>query len=256
MRVRMRWFTIALVVGFVLQSCTAGTVLGTDGQKCYPRTFSMSSGYTIAVYGDWIENIDRATGPSGVTVSIVSKENGAQNQSPGRFKGKGKVKLNIKTGNASPGIKTISLINDPDFGAGGETFTFPITVEASPCDNFELVWVPGTPGKVLGTEGQRCYLSSFATRDGSTISVFGNWIENIDRATASTQGVSVFITGRENGFQNSSGPFAGKGKVTLRINTSVAATGDCWINLLDDRTPGEWFSFIITIVRAPCDPLH
>jgi hypothetical protein len=84
------------------------------------------------VYGDWIENIDRVTtNASGVTVTILGKFNGAQNNS-GQFAGKGRVDLNIKTSNATPGTATINLINDPDFGIGGETFTTSINIIPPP----------------------------------------------------------------------------------------------------------------------------
>jgi len=132
MNTTMRWFTLALVIGLISQSGVGGTVLGTAGQTCYPRTFTNQSANTsIDVFGDWIENIDRATAPAGVTVTIAGKFNGAQNNS-GPFAGKGKVSLNIKTSNATAGTKTISLIDDPVLGVGGTTFTFTITVVALP----------------------------------------------------------------------------------------------------------------------------
>ncbi len=125
----MRLFILALIIGCVWQPGVAGTVAGTEGKKCYPTTYSGSSGgLTISVFGDFIENIDRARAPSGVTVTIISKENGAQNNS-GPFAGKGKVSLNIKTNNASPGNKTISLINDPPLR---DTYSFTIAVITSP----------------------------------------------------------------------------------------------------------------------------
>ena len=129
MKTTMRWFILVLAVGLVWQPGTAGTVLGTEGRKCYPTTFSTASGTTnIFVYGDWIENIDRATASgSGVTVTIVGKFNGFQNNTQ-PFKGKGKVRLKISTSNASVGDRTISLINDPDLGLPGETFTFTINI--------------------------------------------------------------------------------------------------------------------------------
>jgi hypothetical protein len=132
MRTTMRCFTLTLVIGLICQSGIAGTVLGTSGQTCYPRTFTnRSATNSISVFGDWIENIDRATAPAGVTVTIAGKFNGAQNNS-GQFAGKGKVLLDISTNNATPGTKTISLIDDPNLGLGGTTFTFTITVVASP----------------------------------------------------------------------------------------------------------------------------
>jgi hypothetical protein len=128
MKTTMCWFILVLASGLVWQPGVAGTVISTVGRQCYPTTFSTTSGTaTISVYGDWIENIDRATSPSGVTVNIIGKFNGLQNNS-GPFAGKGKVTLRINTNDASLGNKTISLINDPDFGVGGETFTFNITV--------------------------------------------------------------------------------------------------------------------------------
>jgi hypothetical protein len=103
---------------------------------------------SIAVFGDWIENIDRATAPAGVTVTIVGKFNGAQNSS-GSFAGKGKVTLDIQTNNASPGNKTISLIDDPNLGLGGTTFTFTITVVASPTVTSVGVPSPADPFKEI-----------------------------------------------------------------------------------------------------------
>jgi hypothetical protein len=129
MKSMMRVFSLALVIGVAGQCAVAGTVLGTEGKKCYPTTYSTNASVgSMSVYGNWIENIDRATTTaSGVTVSIISKQNGFQNNR-GSFAGKGKVTLRINTNNASAGNKTINLINDPDLGGGGETFTFTITV--------------------------------------------------------------------------------------------------------------------------------
>jgi hypothetical protein len=80
------------------------------------------------VYGDWIENIDRATtNATGVTVTIISKQNGLQNNS-GSFAGRGKVTLKIRTNNAVPGNKQIKLIDDPGPLNAGNTFTFNITI--------------------------------------------------------------------------------------------------------------------------------
>lgn len=98
-----------------------GTILGTDGQKCYPQRFSTSLRSTISVFGDWIETIDRASAPSGVSVSIVDKFNGAQHQSP-PFAGRGMVTLRISTSNASPGNKTITL-SGGIFGSASFTIT-------------------------------------------------------------------------------------------------------------------------------------
>ena len=142
MKTIMRWVILALVIGLVWEHGVAGTVLGTVGQKCYPITFSGSNqGSTISVYGVWIEKIDRVTAPAGVSVSIEGKFNGDQNNS-GPFSGKGRVDLRIKTNDATPGKKTISLINDPPFG---DTFTFTITIVAFPTVTSVDVPTPADP---------------------------------------------------------------------------------------------------------------
>ncbi|MEK6571917.1 MAG: hypothetical protein AABZ61_11140, partial [Bacteroidota bacterium] len=147
MKTTIRWLALVLLVGLVWQPGVAGTVLGTEGRKCYPTTFSTASGtVNISVFGDWIENIDRATGPSGVMVTIISKQNGLQNNTPGEFRGKGKVMLRITTTNASPGNNTISLINDPP---AGDTFTFTITVVAFPTVTSVDVPTPADPFKEI-----------------------------------------------------------------------------------------------------------
>ena len=126
MNTTIRWFTLALVIGLVWQPGRAGTVIGTTGTKCYPTNYSNAA--TISVYGDWIENIDRATtNATGVTITILEKLNGLQNNS-GQFAGKGKVTLKIKTNNASPGNKTITLTDDPGPLNPGNTFTITITI--------------------------------------------------------------------------------------------------------------------------------
>ncbi|MEK6571916.1 MAG: hypothetical protein AABZ61_11135, partial [Bacteroidota bacterium] len=98
-------------------------------------------GSNFHVYGDWIENIDRVTAPAGVSVSIRGKFNGFQNNTE-PFKGKGKVSLKINTSNATPGNKTIRLINDPP---GGDTFEFTITVVGSPTVTSVDVPTPSDP---------------------------------------------------------------------------------------------------------------
>lgn len=126
-------FALLFALAIAWQPGVAGTVLGTTGQKCYPVNFTnFTSQPSISVYGDWIENIDRATtSTTGVSVTILGKFNGAQNNS-GPFAGKGRVDLNIKATNATPGTATINLINDPDFGIGGETFTFTVNMIPPP----------------------------------------------------------------------------------------------------------------------------
>ncbi len=150
MKPTMRWFTLALVIGPLWQSGFAGTVLGKVGQTVYPRTTSMNTQgtNTLQVYGDWIENIDRATAPAGVGVSIIRKLNGAQNNS-GSFAGRGMVELSISTNNATPGDKTIRLIDDPILGVGGSTFTVTITVMAPPTVTSVSVPTPAEPFKEI-----------------------------------------------------------------------------------------------------------
>ncbi len=130
MRTAMRWFVLGVLFASMAQAALAGTVIGKVGRTCFPTTYS-PPGFNLDVYGNWIENIDRVTAPAGVTVSIVAKRNGAQNNT-GPYAGKGDVTLRIGTSNATPGEKTINLINDPDLGLGGETFSFTITVLAAP----------------------------------------------------------------------------------------------------------------------------
>ncbi len=127
------WIAVIFALVLGLQQSTAGTVLGTSGQKCYSTNFrNFTAQPCISVFGNWIENIDRATtSASGVSVKILGKFNGAQNNS-GSFAGKGRVDLDITTTNAAAGNATINLINDPDFGIGGETFTFTVSILAPP----------------------------------------------------------------------------------------------------------------------------
>jgi len=149
MNTTMRRVAFVVALGFLWQCAYAGTVIGTSGRTCFPPTFSAPSGtVTLKVYGDWIENIDRVTSPSGVTVSIVGKYNGLQNNQP-PFAGRGRVDLRISTSNASPGSKEIKLINDPDFGVGGETFRFNISVVALPTVTSVNVPQPSDPFKEI-----------------------------------------------------------------------------------------------------------
>lgn len=143
MRTAMRWFVLGVLFASMAQAALAGTVIGKVGRTCFPTTYS-PPGFNLDVYGNWIENIDRVTAPAGVTVSIVAKRNGAQNNT-GPYAGKGDVTLRVGTSNASPGEKTINLINDPDLGLGGETFSFTITVLASPTVTSVDVPTPATP---------------------------------------------------------------------------------------------------------------
>jgi hypothetical protein len=133
MKTTALWIAVLFTLVFALQQGSAGTVLGTTGQKCFSTNFTNFTAQTaLSVYGNWIENIDRVTtSTSGLTVTILGKFNGAQNNS-GSFAGKGRVDLNIKTVNATAGTATINLINDPDFGVGGETFTTTITLIPPP----------------------------------------------------------------------------------------------------------------------------
>jgi hypothetical protein len=127
MNTTTRWLFLCLMAGLLSQSGAAGTVIGKIGRTVYPTTYA-APGFNLDVYGDWIENIDRVTAPAGVSVTIVSKRNGAQNNT-GQFAGKGDVTLRISTSNATPGPKTITLINDPPLG---DSFPFTITVVAPP----------------------------------------------------------------------------------------------------------------------------
>jgi hypothetical protein len=140
------WIAFLFALVFAIQEGSAGTVLGTTGQKCFSTNFTnFTSQPAISVYGDWIENIDRVTTTtSGLTITILGKFNGAQNNS-GPFAGKGRVDLNIKTSNATAGNATINLINDPDFGIGGETFTFSISVIAPPTVTGADIPTPSDP---------------------------------------------------------------------------------------------------------------
>ncbi len=144
MKTTRLWVMLLGVVALSLGQSHAGTVLGTTGQKCYPVNFqNFTAQPAISVYGDWIENIDRVTtNTPGVTVTILGKFNGAQNNS-GPFAGKGRVDLNIKAVNATPGTATINLINDPDLGIGGETFT--TTINLIPPPTVTSVDAPSPP---------------------------------------------------------------------------------------------------------------
>ncbi len=149
MNTTMRRVAFVVALGLLWQCAKAGTVIGLSGITCYPPTSSAPSGtVTLKVYGDWIENIDRATSPTGVTVTIVAKYNGAQNNTPPHA-GRGRVDLRISTSNASPGNKEIQLINDPDFGLGGETFKFTISVVALPTVTNVSVPQPSDPFKEI-----------------------------------------------------------------------------------------------------------
>jgi len=150
MNTTMRWFTLALVIGLIWQPGVAGTVLGTEGKKCYPTTYSTNSDVaSISVYGDWIENVDRvSTNAAGVTVKIISRQNGAQNNR-GAFAGKGRVQIRINTNDASPGNKTITLTDDPVLGVGGTTFTFTITIVRTVTVTSVNVPTPADPFKEI-----------------------------------------------------------------------------------------------------------
>lgn len=98
-----------LAVALAGQMLWAGNILGTSGRNFVPTTTPPGQAASLAVFGDWIETIDRATtSAGGVTVTIERKQNGAQNNT-GQFKGRGRVDLVISTRNASPGEKTIKL---------------------------------------------------------------------------------------------------------------------------------------------------
>jgi hypothetical protein len=137
----LRLLIAALVLCLGLaHSVEAGTILGKTGMTCYPATYSTSLKSTISVYGDWIETIGSATTTSsGVNVSIVEKQNGAQHQSE-PFKGRGMVTLHISTNNAGPGNKTIRLSG----GLFGDA-TFTITVPPLPTVTNVAVPTPADP---------------------------------------------------------------------------------------------------------------
>lgn len=145
MKTAMRWSVLLLVLVTWHTHGVSGTIIGKVGTTCFPTSYN-APGFNLDVYGDWIENIDRVTAPPGVIVSIVAKHNGAQNNT-GPHPGKGDVTLRISTDNATPGTKTINLINDPDLGVGGETFSFSITVVASPTVTSVDVPSPAEPFK-------------------------------------------------------------------------------------------------------------
>jgi hypothetical protein len=187
MKTTMCWFILVLAAGLVWQPGVAGTVLGTEGRKCYPTTFSTASGsVNISVFGDWIENIDRATGPSGVMVTIISKQNGLQNNTPGEFKGKGKVMLRITTTNASPGNNTISLINP-----AGDTFTFTITVVAFPTVTSVDVPTPADPFKEITVTFRGTGLDDTAKNAEGSIVIHNQIPFLAVGGNASVSGVSV-----------------------------------------------------------------
>jgi hypothetical protein len=148
MKTTMRWFSFVLFVGLVWETGMAGTVIGTVGKTCYPPTFAQSNIALLDVGGDFIENIDRVTAPAGVSVTIVAKFNGASGN-PRNFGGKGMVTLKIGTNNATPGNKTINLIDDPVLGVGGTTFSFTITVSALPTVTSVDVPTPADPFKEI-----------------------------------------------------------------------------------------------------------
>jgi len=110
-------------------------------------------------------------------------------------------------------------------------------------------------GKVLGTSGQTCYPINFRNVDSSpSISVYGNSIENIDRASTNVSGLRVMIVGKYNGVQNNSGPFAGKGRVDLILTLANATPGEATINLINDPDSDhreETFAFAISIIPPP-----
>jgi hypothetical protein len=81
------------------------------------------------------------------------------------------------------------------------------------------------------------------------MSVWGDWIETIDRATVSGSGVSVTIAAKYNGLQNQSEPFKGRGKVTLSFVTSNAAAGNRTVTLSGGVFGSA--SFTLTILASP-----
>jgi len=189
MKTTIRWFVLALMCGVMWHAGVAGTVIGKIGKTCFPTTYA-PPGFNLDVYGNWIENIDRVTAPAGVTVSIVAKRNGAQNNT-GPFAGKGDVTLRIGTSNATPGDKTINLINDPDLGLGGETFSFTITVVASPTVTSVDVPSPAVPFKDITVTLHGTGFEGAADPAAGTI-VIDNLIPFITvGGTASVSGVRV-----------------------------------------------------------------
>jgi hypothetical protein len=63
------------------------------------------------------------------------------------------------------------------------------------------------------------------------LTVYGDWIETIDRATCSSSGVTVSIAKKYNGLQNNTDPFKGHGRVDLLISTNNASAGTKTITL-------------------------
>lgn len=139
---------IAILVALTAEPAAAGNILGKSGQTVFPENSSQRLGLTrlenTLVYGDWIETIDRATTTSsGVTITIVRKLNGLQNNS-GAYAGRGMVELAISTNGATPGNKTIKLSG----GIYGES-TFTIVVAPSPTVSDVSVPKPADPFKEI-----------------------------------------------------------------------------------------------------------
>ena len=109
--------------------------------------------------------------------------------------------------------------------------------------------MPTIAGTILGTSGQKVYPQTTTSSLTSTMAVYGDWIETIGSATTSSSGVSISIIDKFNGAQNTTAPYAGRGKVTLKITTNGATAGIKTI-LLRGGIFGE-ASFTITVVPSP-----
>ena len=115
-----------------------------------------------------------------------------------------------------------------------------------------LVCQSGVAGTILGTAGKKFYPPT-SSSPANTITVYGDWIENIDRVSTTASGVTVAITSKLNGAQNNTGEFRGKGAVNLRITTNNASLGNKTIRLIDDPilgVGGTTFNLVITVVEA------
>ena len=106
--------------------------------------------------------------------------------------------------------------------------------------------MPTIAGTILGTSGQTVYPQTTTSSLTSTMAVYGDWIETIGSATTSSSGVSISSIDKFNGAQNTTAPYAGRGKVTLKITTNGATAGVKTIRLVAGssgrhRSRSLWF---------------
>jgi len=85
-----------------------------------------------------------------------------------------------------------------------------------------------TAGTVLGVTGKKCYSRS---NDGGQLNVFGDWIETVDNVSTNAPGVTISIGQKLNGAQDQSGPFPGRGMITLNFSINNATAGNKTITL-------------------------